>query len=184
MTSIQSSRLILMVCVFLLPAASAPSYGALVKWTLTDVTLHGVQGLPGPPQSSWSGTATGSFSYDAQSQTIEDWDLAIPEIGLIFTPALFDASASRTPGPPDSFTFNNATGFLTLVTPPLTDAGGTKQLVGGHFFNAEVSVDADVTGGSLTGTAVPEPTSTACMAFGIAALFSISWVRLRSPSRR
>jgi len=181
MTSIQYSRLSLMVCAFLLAAASIPSQGALVKWALTDVTLRG---LPSNNDNR-TYTAVGSFLYDAQSQTVEDWGIVTKEDTnpqtFIFTPALQNASASRTPGPPDSFTFTNASGFLTLVTPPLTDAGGTQQLVGGHLFGAFDFADADVTGGSLTGTVVPEPTSTACMAFGIAALFSISWVRLRSP---
>ena len=183
MASIQSSRLLLMVCVLLLPAASAPSYGALVEWTLTDVTLEGVQIPPGVPSFPFSGTATGSFSYDAQTQTIGDWEISISSLGLTLDPR----RASRTPGPPDSFTFTDALNSITLVTPPLTDAGGTRQLVGGQFRSAQLFIFAgngEVTGGSLTATIVPEPTSTACIAFGIAALFSIWWGRLRSLSRR
>lgn len=171
MTRLKLSRLIPMACAFLLSAALSPGHGAPVEWTLSGVTLRG--------DGARTYSAVGSFLYDAQRQTIYDWDIVTKEDTapqtFIFTPGLPNASASRTPGPPDSFIFNNASGFLTLVTAPLDDAGGTRQLVAGHLFGAFGFADADVTSGALTGIAVPDPTRTLFIACGLAALFAIGW---------
>jgi len=173
------------ICVSLF---SAPGHAALLTWKLQDATFS-------DPIAAVAVTGTGTFTYDAGTHTISDWDIVVKGdttsgVEFHFAPTTSDcggspctALASRTAGPDpgtDLFSFflnsvPDQSASLSLITPMLTDSGGTAPLlnrVGPEFFCCGVNqVSADVIAGAVA--AVPEPASTLWVSFGVLALISL-----------
>ncbi|HUP04955.1 MAG TPA: putative Ig domain-containing protein, partial [Bryobacteraceae bacterium] len=98
-------------------AALAPLVSAAqVKWTLHSVTFAD------------GGTATGSFVYDADSNTYSSVNITTTSgtafAGAAYTQVTAGTSSTLVVTPP---TLNSV--FLTFVFSPLTDAGGTADIV-------------------------------------------------------
>jgi hypothetical protein len=174
MSSMLSWRAIRRLCLILLSVASVPCQATVVEWTLNDVTLASTI-------DARTYTAVGSFSYDTQSLFIEGWNLVAKEDSdprtWIFKRGLWRNSASWTLGPPDVFTFSNDSGFLTLLTPASLTNAGTVTLAGGHLFGAFDFADANVSGGKLVGSVIPEPNIEVLMTFGLVTLIGIRRIR-------
>jgi len=178
------SRFLRALCVALVSASAVPSQGAPVQWTLNDVTLQGLA-------SNGDGRtyeAAGSFTFDAQNQSILDWNLVttrdLDGSAFLFKPTFLGASAVHTPGFPEIFTFYNASGFFALATSGLGDAGGEQFLLGGHLFGTFDFADANITGGRLVGTVVTEPTEGVLIVLGAITLFGARRVRNMLASLR
>jgi hypothetical protein len=173
------------LCFFLF---SGPAQAALLTWKLQDATFV-------DPNAHVTLTGTGAFSYDAATHSIVSWDITVAGdatsgVDFHFAPgttvcggAPCTASASRSAGSDpgtDLFEFLLASvpdqsASLSLLTPTLTDSGGTKPLlngVGPEFFCCGVTqISADVATGSVS--AVPETGSATWLALGLVGLMSI-----------
>ena len=168
---------------------SASGHAAVLTWQLQDATFV-------DPSAGVTVVGTGTFSYDADTHQIADWNIvvqgdALSGVNFHFAPttvmcgsAPCTATASWSVGPQpgtDEFSFflnsvPDQSASLSLITETLTGSGGTKPLLGGvgpeFFCCGIVQVAADVTGGSVA--AVPEPAIAAWLALGM-----IGWISLR-----
>lgn len=155
-------------CLALVPTA-APA--ADVLWTLTGVTLDD------------GGTASGSFVYNADTQTIGAFTISVQGGNTRTFPAFTWNGTTANAVIPDlfsGFNFVALTGTREFRVDPLgslTNAGGTValdlgSLYGGDCFNCTPS--RLVTAGSLVGRAVagavPEPATWGMMLLGFAAV--------------
>ena len=153
----------------LLAVCGASAQAAAVTWTLTNVTFND------------KATASGTITYDAPNHTYLDWDITTTDTvdfsannsfqrGLHYTyNTLTDASS-------DHFQNRSAIGVSTsagntffgmVFSTPLTDAGGSVNLLNGlkgsekNFFNTRLVVTGSVV------AAVPEPHTYALMLAGL-----------------
>ena len=158
------------------------SFASTVTWNLDNVTF------------SDDATASGSFNFDADSNTLSDWNISVTS-GVLsaFTYSPSDSTAGsyfQVAGYQDELLFmvNGSTRQLRL-TPldALTDSGRTDPVNLNTFGNGSGSVECfncapyrEVVSGSFA-TATPEPRSIAFLALGIVSLSF--WVHKRRNSR-
>ena len=154
-----------------------------VMWDLNGVTFTG------------GGTATGDFTYDATTQTITSWDISASQGTSVLSgtadPHTFSASASASVAneAPDSLiTLSDlSSGYpgyylsLEYFGPPskLGTPGSLTLLSPYTFYTVYASPSSNksypyVSGGSLTGTALPLPPSAFLLGSGLIALV---WTR-------
>jgi len=164
----RATPVLVFVFACLFSAVPGFSHAALVTWLLEGVMLRETESSFDPGNVF---SAKGSFVYDAQSHAVVDWDITTIEHHFApGTPCLAVTctnTANRFPGPfagTDDLIFAQngisagTTPVLGLVTPELTDAGGTKVLVtgaGGYARGSAGAIFSEVIAGSLV--AVPEP---------------------------
>ena len=161
--------------------AGALAFGSTITWTFQNTTF------------SDGGTIVGSFQYDADTNTVSNWnvdDTAGSSLGfttdLDFTPANSTAyivspgeidfvtdSTYSNPSSGKNDTIYQVLGFET----PLTDAGGTVTLQPGSTSSASGTQEyfgaypyRQVTSGSIVGTSstttTPEPASLLLIGMG------------------
>lgn len=172
----------------LLFASSAVS-AAILTWTLQNVSF------------SDGGTASGSFDYDADTNTYSDFSISVSGGGALFPSFVYDNGTSHTRPPltatdlsiSSNVVIPNDTRELFLqFAQPLTNAGGSIVLENpdGLANDAEFHTLPSsppfgqrgfVAGGSVT--AVPEP-STAIGLMLAAAFALVIWMKQQSPLRR
>lgn len=144
------------------------SFGSTVTWNLNNVTF------------SDAATATGSFDFDADTQTLSNWNISVTSGTLsafTYTPA--DSTAGsyfQESGYQNELLFmvNGSTRQLRM-TPltALTDAGGTVNINLNTFGGGSGSVECYNCGpyrGIVSGsfmTATPEPGSLGCLGLGL-----------------
>jgi hypothetical protein len=131
--------------IFLLFAVSVPCHAALLTWTLHDVTLQEADNSVDPGHRF---SASGSFVYDAQTRLVTNWNILVDSESTRFAPDVpcslpgCTNTAERFPGPDpgtDEFLFEHLDASaggspdFTLITPLLTDSGGTKPVIGGSY---------------------------------------------------
>ena len=150
-----------------------------VQWDLSTLTF---QATSFPSGVVSTGTVTGSFTYNADTNTYTTWSLdlsgfpgtGVPASGLLVTPA--NTSLFCSPCAPnflliDSTLSSALSSFELFFTQPLTDAGGTVSIGpdGGFLIFDTLDFGTFHTpGGSLTAT--PEPSASALVvlvAFGL-----------------
>jgi hypothetical protein len=142
-----------------------------LQWELSTLTFSATSFTTGAVST---GTVSGSFTYDADTNTDTTWAIQlsgfpgtpVPASGLLLTPA--DSSLFCTPCSPDYFfifdpTLSSGLAGLSLSFPqPLTDAGGTVPVAG---FTSLVLNTPDFGTFNLQSpgsvSAVPEPSSAA-----------------------
>lgn len=144
------------------------SFGSTVTWNLNNVTF------------SDAATATGSFDFDADTQTLSNWNISVTSGTLsafTYTPA--DSAAGsyfQESGYQNELLFmvNGSTRQLRM-TPltALTDAGGTVNINLNTFGGGSGSVECyncgpyrEIVSGSFM-TATPEPGSLGCLGLGL-----------------
>jgi len=161
----------------MVPAASADD----VTWTLTGLTFFG------------GGTATGSFTYDATTNTVTSIDIVTtggPSGTVTYTaldpgygPYAFDMAFVPTPSLSDyvgqpalELQFQDGTGGLES----LTNAGGVVIVDVNEFVcsNAVCSTADEVRGtldgGTVVGVPAPEPSVLSLMAIGLFGLVAVA----------
>ena len=144
------------------------SFGSSVTWNLNNVTF------------SDAATASGSFVFDADTQTLSDWNISVTSGTLsafTYTPA--DSAAGsyfQVSGYQNELLFmvNGSTRQLRM-TPltALTDAGGAVDINLNTFGGGSGSVECyncgpyrEIVSGSFA-TAIPEPGSLGCFGLGL-----------------
>ena len=152
-------------------AAAPVSFASTVTWNLNNISF------------SDGATASGSFSFDADTNTLSAWDISVTS-GVLsaFTYSPDDSTAGsyfQVAGYQNELLFmvNGSTRQLRLTpVDALTDAGGTDAINLNTFGNGSGSVECnicapyrEVVSGSLA-TATPEPGSFAFFGLGIAAV--------------
>lgn len=163
--------------------AIAPlSFGASVTWYLNDVAF------------SDGATASGNFIWDADTQTLSDWDISttagvLP--GFTYTPT--DSSGGNyyqgVSGYQSQFLFmaDSSTRLLGMTpVAALTDAGGTVDIdlrsgAGGRECYNCAPYRNIVSGAFQTASAVPEPGSLTLLGLG---LLAIGVVRAKAQKSR
>jgi hypothetical protein len=151
-------------------AVSATCAQALpVTWTLSDVTFVD------------DSTASGSFSFDADTNTYLSWNITTTStvhaylngftslLGATYsTNALTNASTNWYLNP-SALGVQNVAGnrFGLTFLHPLTNAGGTVALGGSKGYEFAGFNSRSITGGSVSAAAVPEPASYALMLGGL-----------------
>jgi hypothetical protein len=171
--------LIGVVLVFTAPLMKATP----VLWTLQSTVLT-------------QGTVSGSFIFDADTNTYSGWSIVIP-----FEPTPYNmvaetltpANSLRTGPNPTAFRFeiidNDSIDLFNLsFVDPLTNAGGTDTFrapsfssVGSFAQNAFNGSKDPIISGSVIGTALPEPGSGVLLIAGIAAI--VAWDRSRQTAQ-
>ena len=156
-------------------AAQGVTSAHAATWNLVDVTFDD------------GGTATGSFDYDAATNTYSNIDI-MTTAGSVLpgTSYTFDFSAFGTVSPNPIFLTDNGQQRPTLffdLASQLTDSGGTILLLSGaEIFAASASLPdnrRDITGGSIS--AVPLPP--AVFLFGTALFGMAGFNRLKRRKR-
>jgi hypothetical protein len=171
----------------LLAGAGQARAGAI--WTLDQVTTSG-----NPPFFSGEpGSLTGSFEYDASTNTysnilITHTPNSVEPTDLTFSTFISgDAnSLSLDNGPPNPDGSIGRHSLLLQFSTPLTDAGGTVPLSGGHTTLFSGIRGETITGGSVvaapTATAVPEPASLTVFGICCLALLGYGWRRRKQAA--
>ncbi len=151
-----------------------------ITWTLSGVTFDD------------GGTASGSFAYDALTNTYSSIDITTAS-GSAFAGTTYNAlsgvfgfsSAGMLLGGSGDLT-NTDLLFLLFGT-ALTDSGGTVVLIGigeGTCDNTNCTLstrDRSITGGELVGTvATPEPSAFSLLAVALVALMAVAAIRKSS----
>jgi len=140
---------------------AGPALAGPLTWTLSNVTFDD------------GGTASGSFTYDADTNTLNNWAITTTG-GSTLGGATYDSVSN-----PYGFTLSNADFFFGAngslnpylrlgTTSGLTNAGGTVALLTGFSSYECTNCGAYrlVTGGSVTTGSVPEPAAWAMMVAG------------------
>lgn len=169
-----------------------PSFSAPLVWNLRDVHFED------------GGSATGSFTYDASTGNILNWNIVATGLGADVFPTPIDITFANVPGcnDPDCdisqhfavgtpltdiFVFSHGStpatsAFLSLITAaPLTNAPGTVALIPGtppelsSISCCENELQTNFLSGSLA--SVPEAASMWYLLAGIAALAGIQRAR-------
>jgi hypothetical protein len=169
-TPVTYSRKVLLLLTSALAIAPV-SFASTVTWNLNNVTF------------SDGATASGSFNFDADTNTLTTWNISVTS-GVLsaFTYSPTDSTAGsyfQVAGYQDELLFmvNGSTRQLRL-TPvyALTDSGGTDPIDLNTFGNGSGSVECnncapyrEVVSGSLA-TATPEPGSVALLGLGFASV--------------
>lgn len=166
MTYKRTALLLLTSALVMAPA----SFGSTVTWNLNNVTF------------SDAATASGSFDFDAGSQTVSNWNISVTSGALsafTYTPA--DSTAGsyfQVSGYQNELLFmvNGSTRQLRMT--PLTalaDGGGTVDINLNTWGGGSGSVECNncspyrpiVSGSLMTMTATPEPGSLGCLGIGL-----------------
>jgi hypothetical protein len=154
-----------------------------LQWDLSTLTF---QANSLPPGTVSTGTATGSFTYNADTNSFTTWSIelsgfagtAVPAGGLLLTSA--NTSSSCPPCSPTNFyivdpTFSTGFDFLSLLfAQPLTDAGGTVSMSSGIMALNTPNFGTFFLQGPSSVSSVPEPSSAALtliISIGFGALF-------------
>lgn len=150
------------------------TFGASVTWYLNDVSFND------------NATASGNFVWDADTQTLSDWNISTTAgvlLSFTYTPA--DSNAGnyfQASGYQNEFLFmqNGSTRQLRMTpVAALSDAGGIVDIDLNTFGSGSGSMECDncaparkIVSGSFQTTAVspvPEPGSLGLLGFGLAA---------------
>ena len=137
------------------------AFASTVTWTLENVTFQD------------SGTAIGSFDFDADSNIYSNINISTTS-GSSFGGTSYTAYSV---GSQSQLFLGNGSYDLFLGFTPLTNAGGTSSITG---FGEQVFGGAPlrpITGGSLTASVVPIPA--AAWLFG-SALGVLGWIRRKA----
>jgi hypothetical protein len=171
--------------VFVLGAVAPTTLADPLQWNLSTLTFSATSFPPGG--AATTGTVTGSFTYDANTNVYTTWSIdisgfpgtAVPASGLLLTPA--DTSIAGFCTGCNRFSIYDPAAlspFWTLLldfTQPLTDAGGTVSINDTFFqLNAPNFATFRLQGPSGSVSAVPEPSSAALIlvvAIGFGTLF-------------
>lgn len=157
----------------LLGAFSVSAHATPVLWTLNNASFAD------------SGTATGSFIFDA-GLSLYSGVAITTTAGSILGGETYSAALQQSLNPDQGRFFSSLQSDLTGLTnlvlsyaSPLTNQGGTIAL-GGNFFSGELTCansDCSMAGnparalsGTVTGIQIPEPATIALMALGLAGL--------------
>lgn len=105
--------LALAAIVLIVPAAASP-----VTWTLVNATF--ISG----------GSATGSFVADADANAISNWNISVTGMPATIFDSSFDPSGTGTLVDHWLIFADGGSALLLATDSPLTDAGGTRNLVG------------------------------------------------------
>lgn len=181
------SRIRLTLALVLLSLGPLPSAAMPLTWSLDNVTFTD------------GGVATGSFSYDADTSSLVDWNISVSGgdettfPAFSYTPATIPDTGVFDTGPGLSFQFFVDT-FALGGTPesrvlalstlaPLTDVGGTVALQIGNDPSWESRECYNCNPYRLVATgsirsAVPEPSSLVILATGLILLSVMSRARL------
>jgi hypothetical protein len=151
-----------------------PALCEAITWTLTDVQLT-------------NGTdATGSFEYNADTNSVSNVDIVTPLATYTATASTFPVDSIEFAFIPSGTLVSGADlpALLLLVSPGLTDAGGAVSLSGSSGFSGEgaicddacdgITIDYQVDSGTLNASstsAVPEPSLASILALVIALIF-------------
>jgi len=153
-------------------AIAAPACADPVTWTFTNVVMDGLQSV------------TGYFVYDADTQTVSDFNISTGTSFFVGTPFTFDPSDSSittltsTPSTGTEIIFTQpavvhyapplAAEFVLTTFTELTDAGGVISLDGKNTaeylndFPQQTNSIRPNGGGEVVGVGMPEPT---CLVF-------------------
>lgn len=155
-------------------ACSSGAFAFPVTWTLSGATF------------SDSGTATGSFVYDADTNTLSNWSVSVAGGNTTtFPPVTYDTTTAGgyySPSNATTIGVNLSIGSRQLRMPgtsALSDAGGTLAINLASGFQGECfncSPYRGFTAGNLIGTAAPAITSATSATFtvGSAGSFTVS----------
>jgi hypothetical protein len=99
-------------------AWAAPAMASPVTWTLVNADF--ISG----------GTATGSFVADADTLTISAWNISVSGMPATIFDSSFDPSGTGTLVDHWLIFAESGSALLLATDSPLTDAGGTRNLVG------------------------------------------------------
>jgi hypothetical protein len=153
------------ICAALTCCSASAAYAVPVTWQLNDFNFTS------------GGTATGTYTYDAASNTYSDINIVVADIPGVAFPDLLGSYQSLEPG----FSASSATAFFIgnfpassgtlrgiFAFPGMTDAGGTLPLLGGALFVPALGPGAGYS--TLPGisiSSIPEPTSLALGVYGL-----------------
>jgi hypothetical protein len=187
-------KLFLGSILWLLPAlvTTGTANAGPVTWNLSTLNLDLCCG--GSP-TGLQGTVTGSFTFNADTNTYAAWSILLSGFagtgtdGLLLTPAtstvvLFDPGSflglrSDLTGP-----FGAPRVVLNLsFFPPLTDAGGTTSAGGNMHFNLDTPLLGTFSGPHGTASSVPEPSAAALVLAAAGFGFCVLRVIFRRRSR-
>jgi hypothetical protein len=159
---------------FAFAIGTTPALCYPITWTLTDVQLT-------------NGTeATGSFDYDADTNSVSNVDIVTPLATYTSLASTFPVRSVEFAFIPSSTLVYGADlpALLLIVSPGLTDAGGVASLSGANGFSGEgaicddacdgITTDYQVDSGTLSAqntSAVPEPSLASILALIIALIF-------------
>jgi hypothetical protein len=167
---------------------------SLVKWTLSDVMFEKGH------------TATGWFLYDTDSNSVIDFDLHSDLTGIIDQIFPCQPASAPFPSSPRCWTvfvdpgfapetvavsFGNggptpdaSASFAFILAGSLSDKGKTKPLLNESDYDCcgMQNIRYQLIGGSLFGSAVPEPSAASYLTFALAVLEAI-FVRRAMPYR-
>jgi hypothetical protein len=163
--------------------AAAASAGMLsaapITWTLTNINFDD------------GGTATGSFTWDADTNSMIDWSMSVTGGNPLTFPAftynpgdssfnLLVGTTFNFQGPLDPVLNSSSNGYRDLRFNPnsaLTDAGGIIGLNQGGFRSVECYNCNPFRhineGGTVDATTAPEPATVALTALGLWGLFFV-----------
>ena len=156
----------LLVSVVAASLTTSAACAAPVIWNLNSVSFAD------------GGTASGSFTYDADIDQYSAWTIAVAGGTTAALPAYTYTSASGFQGIHSAsaidFVAIPVVRYLRLTfASPLTNAGGTTALIAGTAFECDnCTIRRNIVAGSVTTAvpgAVPEPTSWALMLMGFGA---------------
>jgi hypothetical protein len=168
-TSSRSSRLVALsatLCALGALALSSPAHAVSVTWELVGVVLED------------STPVTGSFAYDADSDTYSDWSLTVQPGGIFsgyeYAPGMdggFVGVHNSSMADFVAFPPETSGRYLRLVfSAPLSNSGGFVPMgLGGLSFECDnCIVQRMVVDGAVT--SVPEPAAWALMGLGLLAV--------------
>jgi hypothetical protein len=185
---VKSTVIAVVLC--LLPAGIANAVP--VTWNLSPLNFNTGPGL----QLGQGGVATGSFTYDADTNTYSSWNIVITDFGFAPANGLLTPLTSSLFLPPSatSFALSYSSGQarlslsffdpVTLNPQPLTNSGGLVN-VSASVVDAGNVFYSWFGGG--TASSVPEPASASFVLAGGGALCAVfillrQWLARRAPS--